>query len=560
MCLQKFGLFTGAILTIGITVMIIVGNTLVVLSVAMHPPLRQVQNSLLISLAVTDLAVGLFVVPPNIVTNMYTGRWIFGQTLCTVHVASDIFFSTASILHLCAIAVDRYLLLRYPTYYLSRRTITGFLFMITLVYLLSAVIVVPPIFGWAAPRYLVATNVTDGGSYCVMNSEIVYVIYSSVGSFYLPAIFILILHLKLFRLVRTRLKIKRKSALNAAARSRLNAEAGVSGFEGPVSRKPNELAHSQLVFDEHQSINKCFILPSKDHNWLLCPACGKSLYCSINQSSSYLYPNPPFGGLNAPNGCHRSTNFDVVHLIRYSSNKSIPVGSSSFNRYSVEKGRTDFPTMQKNAASSKQTSNLILQIKDSTSSTQSQWLHANLATQVHWHMIQRFPRSHSEICLPDHHSMCPITDSRFGAFGLSSRAEMTHTISDLFKCEFSERNNEENLCNESVTSKGNRAIGLSQTTSLGTAAKLREQISMNQERRAARTLSIIVGAFILCWLPFFVMYVLTAICREQCAPAWNVQQLITWLGYSNSAINPIVYTTFNHDFQTALHRLTRYRK
>ncbi|KJH40697.1 hypothetical protein DICVIV_13339 [Dictyocaulus viviparus] len=79
-------------------------------------------------------------------------------------------------------------------------------------------------------------------------------------------------------------------------------------------------------------------------------------------------------------------------------------------------------------------------------------------------------------------------------------------------------------------------------------------ISAAKERRGVKVLGIILGCFTVCWAPFFVMYVLVQFCKE-CNPNPHIEMFITWLGYSNSAMNPIIYTVFNRDYQIALKRL-----
>lgn len=78
----------------------------------------------------------------------------------------------------------------------------------------------------------------------------------------------------------------------------------------------------------------------------------------------------------------------------------------------------------------------------------------------------------------------------------------------------------------------------------------RQKISLSKERKAARTLGIIVGAFILCWLPFFIMYVTVPFCSS-CNLTPGVELGMTFLGYVNSALNPVIYTVFNIDFRKA---------
>ncbi|VDK47938.1 unnamed protein product [Anisakis simplex] len=66
-------------------------------------------------------------------------------------------------------------------------------------------------------------------------------------------------------------------------------------------------------------------------------------------------------------------------------------------------------------------------------------------------------------------------------------------------------------------------------------------ISAAKERRGVKVLGIILGCFTICWTPFFIMYVVVQFCSS-CALNPHIEMFITWLGYSNSAMNPIIYT------------------
>ncbi|XP_037812328.1 octopamine receptor Oamb isoform X2 [Lucilia sericata] len=73
------------------------------------------------------------------------------------------------------------------------------------------------------------------------------------------------------------------------------------------------------------------------------------------------------------------------------------------------------------------------------------------------------------------------------------------------------------------------------------------------ETKAAKTLAIIVGLFIFCWLPFFTMYIIRPFCEDCIDPL--LFSVLFWLGYCNSAVNPMIYALFSKDFRFAFKRI-----
>lgn len=339
----------------------IVGNVFVIMAVFSYKPLRIVPNFFIVSLATADLLVALIVMPFH-VSNNIAGEWIYGTVFCDVWLTFDVLLCTASILNLCVIALDRYWAIHDPINYAQKRTVKRVLVMILIVWLASAIISVPPLFGWG--------EMDNGGLFdpvngiCMLTNEKGYVLYSACGSFYIPLCVMSFVYLKIYLATKKRLR-QRCRAAAATKMAVMSAAVNTS-------------------------------VPSTDDN----------------------------------------DETDVLNN----------------RRSQVNQNDTSSPS---NGPSKEQLQNSLRTVR--------------------------------------------------------KRKSMLNFFEE------------------------------------------KQRISLSKERKAARMLAIIMVTFVLCWIPFFLMYLILPFCSSCIHPGKSVEVLFVWLGYVNSTLNPVIYTVFNTEFRKAFH-------
>ncbi|KAM5181863.1 5-hydroxytryptamine receptor 1D [Mantella aurantiaca] len=189
---------TLALLLSLLTLATLLSNIFVIITIFMTRKLHTPANYLIGSLAFTDLLVSILVMPVSIVYTV-NHSWSFGQIICDIWLLSDITCCTASILHLCVIALDRYWAITDALEYSKHRTAGRAAAMISVVWIISICISIPPLF-WRQAK--AQEELTD----CSVNTDqISYTIYSTCGAFYIPTILLIILYGRIYVAARTRI-------------------------------------------------------------------------------------------------------------------------------------------------------------------------------------------------------------------------------------------------------------------------------------------------------------------------------------------------------------------
>uniref|UniRef100_A0A182W609 G-protein coupled receptors family 1 profile domain-containing protein n=1 Tax=Anopheles minimus TaxID=112268 RepID=A0A182W609_9DIPT len=162
------------------------GNSLVILAVIRERYLHTATNYFVTSLAVADCLVGLVVMPFSALYEVLENTWFFGTDWCDIWRSLDVLFSTASILNLCVISLDRYWAITDPFSYPMKMTRRKAVALIAAVWICSSAISFPAILWWRAVRE------ADMPPFkCTFTEHLGYLVFSSTISFYLP---LLVMH------------------------------------------------------------------------------------------------------------------------------------------------------------------------------------------------------------------------------------------------------------------------------------------------------------------------------------------------------------------------------
>ncbi|XP_049700138.2 dopamine D2-like receptor [Helicoverpa armigera] len=477
------------------------GNVLVIMSVVRERTLQTVTNYFIVSLAVADLLVAVVVMPFG-VYYLVNGSWGLPAFVCDVYIAMDVTSSTSSIFNLVAISVDRYIAVTQPIKYAKHKNNRRVWFTIVLVWLISAAIGAPIVLG---------LNDTPDRNFdeCLFNSQN-YVIYSSLGSFYIPCIMMMFLYYNIFKALRNRAKKQRAAkkppvsgdpntgattavVIENVAQTRRLAETALhddrpTNTGSGSNEDDHEDSFDKRSADLEADADDCHVIPNdKSTEFMLATVAEESANTPKRNIKSQPIPDP---NGNNDSGYAPSNLEDTIR------EHVSPPGSPGLKDATVLKNMAcDGSKWKKNGKTSKLS-----------------------------------------------------VDSRNVSLALRSDDEVTASQFDLRDGSSSKKERKASAATARFTIyKANKA-----------SKKKREKSSAKKERKATKTLAIVLGVFLFCWAPFFTCSVLGAICDKfglPYSPGVTVFILTTWLGYINSFLNPVIYTIFNPEFRKAFRKI-----
>ncbi|KAM5299498.1 histamine H2 receptor [Ctenodactylus gundi] len=190
-----------------LTILILItvaGNVVVCLAVGLNRRLRSLTNCFIVSLAVTDLLLGLLVLPFSAIYQL-SCKWRFGKVFCNIYTSLDVMLCTASILNLFMISLDRYCAvtdpLRYPVFITPVRVTISLVFIWVISITLSFLSIH---LGWNSRNETSKDN--DTTLKCKVQVNEVYGLVDGLVTFYLPLLIMCITYFRIFKIAREQAK------------------------------------------------------------------------------------------------------------------------------------------------------------------------------------------------------------------------------------------------------------------------------------------------------------------------------------------------------------------
>ena len=518
----------------------------------------------IVSLAIADLIVGLIVMPISAIY-IFTVEWVFGLVVCQFWIAVDYLASTASILNLFILSLDRYWSVTSPLKYLRKRTKKRAMLMISVVWFVSSLWLIP-IIGWHYFEHggtrTVPSNVCD----TEYATNTVLKIITGILNYYLPLGVMFALYTKIF------MEIRKRSKLELGQHTAGGAFISTGSRKGNHPKKEPVPWSSSLTEDTNNS---------NDHNDEVDDIHSNTTFSESNeQSRRFIERTASRPGTEYETETGSEDEFSRLHRSGYTNltlTKSV----------STDQGGTT------TCSSDVPTSDIEMRVEYFYDETvlESKTERVHRFYDEHCLPVFRVPASPSpgsqprtlETCLTSPSSPVPelklqrnhnslvlhANGTRRPNFDINritskfrpqprKRRRRNSTVPGLINFRRLRNNKydmENSLKKQALRFKDRIGSRSKITRKQREVKKQQHSAALSREIKAAKQLGVIMGAFTICFCPYFVLFMVVAFC-DGCISA-GLMLAVTWVGYLNSTLNPFLYPLCNSNFRRKFRSMLR---
>ncbi|XP_045200212.1 5-hydroxytryptamine receptor 2C-like [Mercenaria mercenaria] len=152
------------------------------------------------------------------------------------------------------------------------------------------------------------------------------------------------------------------------------------------------------------------------------------------------------------------------------------------------------------------------------------------------------------LSVPNHHTNCTSSESLISDNETTSDDESRSYI-HVNGTESPGKRSLRDVMTKQIIVKASSILNL-------TRDKNSDKTTVRTEQKASKVLGFVFAIFVMCWTPFFVVNILTVLCKV-CSFNPILLSTFVWLGWISSTINPIIYTMFNCTFKQTFVKLIK---
>ncbi|XP_029946997.1 histamine H1 receptor-like [Salarias fasciatus] len=471
-------------------------NMLVLYAVKREKSLHTVGNLYIVSLSVADLIVGATVMPLNLVY-LLEDEWRLGRAVCQFWLIMDYVASTASIFSLFILCLDRYRSVRQPLKYLKYRTRGKASLMISGAWLLSMMWIIP-ILGWRSFTHVDLKP--EAENKCDTDFRFVtwFKVITAVFNFYIPSVLMLWFYTHIYLAVRQHLR-DRERIIHPSDSFGDNE----NGRNDPTPKETDcKSANDKTEVSDKLSKKERLL----DQNTL------DQVY-SDNESDK---------SKSGPWRTHRKIG------VKCGQTSLLAMTAQRLRKPQKAKRCSTSPEERRPAAESPPSQPVTTQEAIcSAGGNNDSKLQASL-NECH----VTVPNSVSGVC-----DISQVRDVQRYASAPFNNYDPGRALPWP----------EDEV--EDVQLDPDNAATLKQAWQkfLDQSCQRIQSLRIHKEHKAAKQLGFIIAAFLLCWIPYFIAFMVMAFCRE--CVHHDLHMFTIWLGYINSTLNPFIYPLCNGTFK-----------